>query len=431
MLNKKLMSREWQIEAPLNHDQPAGRMIEIFAREIWTSGNKTKDIVVFLQGGPGFPAPRSGRGPAWIPELLKDFRVLLLDHRGTGRSSPIGPDIARSMHDPKELAEYFTHFRADSAVKDCELLRKQILKSKPWIILGQSYGGFMAFTYLSLFPASLKGVMTTGGCPPLLAKSPTEVYERLLGTVVKRNQEFYRKFPDDLKRVQKIVDWLNHAPILLPDGGILSSSRFLDIGLAFMGTTGGMENLHDLLDLAFGDRAETRLSYAFIHSIAQMMGYETHPIYAVIHEALYCEGVASNWAADGLIKARPEFGATAEVPLFLGENIRRAMYDEYALLRPYREAADILAAKSDWPALYDREQLLKNEVPVECLVYKHDYYVDFEYSKDAVKRTKNAKIHIHDSWQHDAIRTQSKDVIKLLLSNLKTRMKAQEKKKKK
>ncbi|RYZ53923.1 MAG: alpha/beta fold hydrolase [Proteobacteria bacterium] len=431
MVNKKIMSVEWQIEVALNHDQPDGRMIEIFAREIWTAGNKTKDIVVFLQGGPGFPAPRAGDGPPWITEVLKDFRVLLVDHRGTGRSSPIGPDTARAYSQPEDLAEYFSHFRADSAVKDTELLRKEILKTKPWILLGQSYGGFMAFTYLSLFPASLKGVMTTGGCPPITANNPSEVYERLFAVMVKRNQEFYKKYPEDLKTVQKIVDLLNHAPILLPDGGILSSARLLDIGLAYLGGTSGMERLHDLLDMAFADRAKTKLSYAFIHNIAQTMGYETHPIYAVIHEALYCSGTASNWAADRLLKSRPEFSSTAEMPLFLGENIRQAMFDEYALLRPYREAAELLAAKTDWPALYDLNQLSKNEVPVECFVYKTDYYVDFAFSKDAVKRTKNATIHIHDSWQHDSIRTHSKDVMKILLSSLKKRMKIQEKKKKK
>lgn len=430
MVNKKIMSREWQIDVALNHDEPDGRMIEIFAREIWTAGNKTKDIVVFLQGGPGFPAPRVGNSPPWIPEVLKDFRILLVDHRGTGRSSPIGPDLARTYQDPQDLAEYFSHFRADSAVKDCELLRKDILKSKPWIVLGQSYGGFMAFTYLSLFPHALKGVMTTGGCPPLTAAHPDEVYERLFNVTVKRNQDFYKKYPDALKRVHKIVDLLNHAPILLPDGGILSSARFLDIGLAYMGRTEGMESLHALLDIAFADRAESRLSYSFIHSIAQMMNYETNPIYAVIHEALYCSGVASNWAADRLLKSRPEFSSTSEMPLFLGENIRQAMFDEYALLRPYREAAEILAAKANWSKLYDLDQLAKNTVPVECLVYKTDYYVDFAFSKEAVKKTKNAKIHIHDSWQHDSLRTHSKDVMKLLLSSLKKRMKAQEKKKK-
>ena len=53
----------------------------------------TKPFLVYLQGGPGFEAPRptgSPRGPGWLDRALQDFRVLLLDQRGTGRSTPVG-----------------------------------------------------------------------------------------------------------------------------------------------------------------------------------------------------------------------------------------------------------------------------------------------------------------------------------------------------
>ena len=45
----------------------------------------------------------------------------MLDQRGTGRSSPIGtlPGLT-----PAEQAEYLTHFRADSIVRDAELIRR-------------------------------------------------------------------------------------------------------------------------------------------------------------------------------------------------------------------------------------------------------------------------------------------------------------------
>ena len=113
---------------------------------------------MYLQGGPGFESPRptgNPRGPAWLDRALEDFRVLLLDQRGTGRSTPVTGD---------ERAEYLTHFRADNIVRDCELIRAA-LDSPPWSVLGQSYGGITTLTYLSFAPEGLREAFITGGVP--------------------------------------------------------------------------------------------------------------------------------------------------------------------------------------------------------------------------------------------------------------------------
>lgn len=36
------------------------------------------------------------------------------------------------------------------AVRDCEAIRKTLLGNEKWTVVGQSYGGFCAVTYLSL-----------------------------------------------------------------------------------------------------------------------------------------------------------------------------------------------------------------------------------------------------------------------------------------
>lgn len=48
------------------------------------------------------------------------------------------------------------------------------------------------------------------------------------------------------------------------------------------------------------------------------------------------------------------------------------MFEDYESLRPLGETADILAQTSDWPDLYDEEQLARNEVPV----YAASFYDD-------------------------------------------------------
>lgn len=36
------------------------------------------------------------------------------------------------------------------SVRDCEAIRKTLVRNDKWTVVGQSYGGFCATTYLSL-----------------------------------------------------------------------------------------------------------------------------------------------------------------------------------------------------------------------------------------------------------------------------------------
>ncbi len=53
------------------------------------------------------------------------------------------------------------------------------------------------------------------------------------GKLAQRNEAYYMKFPEDVKRVKDIVDHLRNDPITLPSGGKLSVSRFRAMGLLF------------------------------------------------------------------------------------------------------------------------------------------------------------------------------------------------------
>ena len=91
---------------------------------------------------------RRARPSGWMARALKDYRVLLLDQRGTGRSTPVG-EIPGDT--PAAQAAYLTHFRADAIVRDAELIRPE-LGVERWSVLGQSFGGFTSMTYLSIAP---------------------------------------------------------------------------------------------------------------------------------------------------------------------------------------------------------------------------------------------------------------------------------------
>ena len=47
---------------------------------------------------------------------------------------------------------------------------------------------------------------------------------------------------------------------------------------------------------------------------------------------------------------------------FTGEMVFPWMFDDFAALQPYQEAAELLAAKQDWPVLYNQQVLAANKV---------------------------------------------------------------------
>src|ERR1700755_1482556 len=161
-----LVLTEHEFSVPLDHSRADGAAIGVFAREIADPDGTDRPFLVFLQGGPGFEGARPTRhptSPGWLDRALQDFRVLMLDQRGTGRSTPVGalPGLSAA-----EQAEYLTHSRADSIVRDAVLIRAE-LGVERWSVLGQSFGGFCVVSYLSLAPEGLREAFVTGGLAPV------------------------------------------------------------------------------------------------------------------------------------------------------------------------------------------------------------------------------------------------------------------------
>ena len=85
----------------------------------------------FSRAGPGQQSPRPKGRDGWLDRALRDYRVLLLDQRGTGRSTPANRLTLAGLGTPEAQAEYLTHFRADSIVADAELIRQRLTAGAP------------------------------------------------------------------------------------------------------------------------------------------------------------------------------------------------------------------------------------------------------------------------------------------------------------
>ena len=98
---------------PLDHNKPKGPTIDLFVRELVPRSKKHKKhelpALLFLQGGPGFPSARPSVPPSgWQKAALQNYRVLLLDQRGTGRSTPATPQALLGLGSAVAQAEWLS-----------------------------------------------------------------------------------------------------------------------------------------------------------------------------------------------------------------------------------------------------------------------------------------------------------------------------------
>jgi pimeloyl-ACP methyl ester carboxylesterase len=342
--------------------------------------------------------------------------VLLLDQRGTGRSSPATRQTLARFGSAKAQADYLTHFRADSIVLDAELIRRELTGDVPWAVLGQSFGGMCTVTYLSFAPHGIREAFITGGLPGLTVTAD-DVYRHTYRTVAGKNAAHYERYPDDVERARRIAEYLACHDVRRPDGAPLPVEAFQSAG-AMLGRSSGSHTLHYLLENPF---AGDELSDAFLYAMQDELSFAEGPLYALLHEASYAQGFATRWSAQ---RIRTEFGEFDPDPaldgsaplLFTGEMVYPWMIDADPVLRPLREAADILAERDDWPSLYDPARLAANDVPVAAAVYYHDMYVDRELSMQTAQVIRGLRTWVTSEYEHDGLRVSDGVVLDRLIA---------------
>ncbi|MEU8956321.1 alpha/beta fold hydrolase [Streptomyces sp. NPDC048518] len=412
-----------RFSVPLDHDDPAGERIELFAREAVSAsrGGADRPWLVYLQGGPGCPATRFHGTESWLGRALRDFRVLLLDQRGTGNSTPATRQTLPLRGGPREQADYLARFRADSIVRDCEAIRPDVTGGAPWTVLGQSFGGFCATHYLSAAPEGLAAAIITGGLPTLDGHAD-DVYRAAYPRMARKSAAHYARYPQDVERARRVAAHIaEHEPVL-DNGYRLTVPAFQSLGM-LLGSGDGSHRLHYLLEDAFVTTASgPALSDAFREDVQAALSYARVPLFAVLHESAYGQDERPTaWSAERMRAEFPRFDAekalAGDAPvLFTGEAVQRWMFDGDPALRPLRETAELLAARTDWPRLYDTERLAANEVPVAATIYHDDLFVDTEHSLRTARAIRGLRTWVTDEYEHDGLRVSGPRVLDRMLA---------------
>ncbi|KAJ6782079.1 hypothetical protein PWT90_03157 [Aphanocladium album] len=440
----RLTQTELWFEVPLDYAKPAAGTIKLFGRLVTRRETPLvaaaadapatpKPTIVYLQGGPGFGCAVPNATPTTEQLLNRGYRALYLDHRGVGLSTPVSLAMLKKVSaDAQGQADYLRLMRQDNTVRDLESVRQCLLEGldgehAKWSIIGQSYGGFVCLSYLSMHPEGLREAFLTGGLAPI-GRSADEVYKTTFRRTANRNKLYYKKFPEDVERVKKLAAYIeSQGGVALPAGGTLTVARLMTIGISF-GMHDGFDSVHNALlalDASldnFGFFTRSSLS-----TIENWSDFDNNIIYAILHEIIYCDGPGSvsNWAAQRVgetvenfawLRPGAKVSQSAEPLFFSGEMIFRDHFESYPELAGLREVAEKLATASDWEPLYNPEQLRKNEVPAYCVSYVDDMFVDYGYATDTANLVKNSKVFATNALYHNGIRAGSAEVFKQLFN---------------
>lgn len=381
------------LEVPLVWGDPDdNRTIDVHASVVTGDGRADLPFLVFLQGGPGSEAPsalRSPSSPPWLEAALQHYRVVMLDQRGTGRSTPVRDEDLESGTDA--VVERLTHLRADSIVRDAEAVREH-LGARTWNTLGQSFGGFTTLAYLSTDAGSLDRVHFTGGLSGI-GLPAEDVYALTFDKMRSATRKHYRRFPEHRDAVRRLVDLADAGRIVLPDGEVVSVSRVRSLGM-LLGSDDGWQSLWNLLE-------QDPATNAFRYDLAAALPFRgRNPLYYVLHESSYADGVVTNWAAE---RAEPD-DFREDLTLLTGEHVRRDWAQTVPAFQPWQKVAEGLS-QVEWPKLYDAEAIAASGAEGAAAVYYNDLFVPVEHSMATAELMPGVRVRVTSEHEHSGLRT--------------------------
>jgi len=101
--------------------------------------------------------------------------------------------------------------------------------------------------------------------------------------------------------------------------------------------------------------------------------------------------------------------------MFTGESVFPWMLEDFTALEPIREAAELIAAKTDWPELYDVQTLQSTNIHVASASYYSDMYVAFDKAQETAAQVKGIQQWITNEFMHSGIRDDGARIFENLL----------------
>ncbi|WUI03549.1 alpha/beta hydrolase [Spirillospora sp. NBC_00431] len=167
------------LTVPLDHRRPGKQTLRL---RVATADNAAapKGVLLFLTGGPGQPGvPFIDGVAARLPEVAKNYRIVMIDQRGTGEHGAIdcpklqaqvgASDIEPPTPDAiaecaRVLGDQRHYYTTDQTVGDLDLLRRA-LGVRQWTVDGVSYGTKTGAHYAAFHPRNVRRLVLDSVLP--------------------------------------------------------------------------------------------------------------------------------------------------------------------------------------------------------------------------------------------------------------------------
>ena len=189
-----------------------------------------KPTLLLLHGGPGYD--HSGFKPAFS-RLADIAQIVYYDHRGHGRS------------DRRPRDEWTLDTFADDVVRLCDALGI----TRP-IVLGQSFGGFVAQRYIARHPAHPSQVVLSSTSPHLGLARKLAMFERLGGAEAREVAERFWTAPSPATWAPYNAVCKPHYNTVAPANDEASQRILFNEDILFASAGGEQQTMNLLPDLA-------------------------------------------------------------------------------------------------------------------------------------------------------------------------------------
>ncbi|NIN51108.1 MAG: alpha/beta fold hydrolase [Gemmatimonadales bacterium] len=150
--------------------QLTSKRVDVGTAALYVEEEGEGTALVLLHGGPG--ATHHYFHP-WFARAAEFARVIYVDQRGCGLSEyEPGPE----------------GYSVDQAVEDLDALREELGFDK-WVLLGHSYGGFLAQYYATRFPERVSGMVLVAASPGMWVRFRNRQYTRITREEMARIRE--------------------------------------------------------------------------------------------------------------------------------------------------------------------------------------------------------------------------------------------------
>ena len=353
-----------------------------------------KGVLLFLAGGPGQPGIfLAGRIPTRMPEVVAQYRLVVLDQRGTGESGAIdcpelqaqvgASDVTAPTRDAVRacaaiLGQSGRFYSTTDTVEDLDFLRRALGVQK-MVVDGVSYGAYVAARYAVAHPRNASKIILDSVLPHLDPQHDDAMYLAAMRATDRVLPAACAALPDcDFDPVDDLAWVVRHSANSVPIFDLMIVWNFID------------RNYHDFMFAVHAARnGDSSTLDDLVASLPDFNGAPPGAFSSGLHAATICADMPMPWGD----ASAPERGRQAALDR---AEARLSERDLHPWLPATGAGNGFVQTCLNWPRMNVGPDRLAHRVPhsVPTLIVNgdHDLVTPLEWAFEEARYAPNSQV---------------------------------------